>query len=229
MNAHLDFLLSSLYDELLHPEHASDLAKSGITEATRRTHKIRTVPPAMLRPLGISAPPGVESALLFPFPDPPGGFMDYVKVRIFPELADRRGDHVEEQPERYRYNKGATKYLTRRRAAPRLYFPMSTIPSLQDTAPIWCIEGMKKALSVAQLGLPAFGIESVWTWREKGSRELLPDFRYIRLTGRIVELMPDADVQSNPAIARAMRQLADALRAAGARPRLVRLPETVPT
>ena len=118
--------------------------------------------------------------------------------------------------------------MTRRRAAPRLYFPIPTIPKLQTAEPIFVAEGMKKTLSLAQLGLPAVAIESAWSWHEKGSRALLPDFGCLRLTDRIVELVPDSDVNSNPAIARAMRQLADALRAAGARPRLVRLPEAIP-
>ena len=109
MNRDLDFLLSCLYDDQLHPEHRADLRKSGLTDETIRVQKIRTVPPAMLAPLGIKAPAAVETALLFPLPDPPGGFMDYVKVRIFPELAERRGDHIERSRTRCRYNGGATK------------------------------------------------------------------------------------------------------------------------
>ena len=44
------------------------------------------------------------------------------------------------------------------------------------------------------------------------------------MKGRILELVPDSDVQTNAMIARSMRQLADALRMVGARPRLVRIP-----
>jgi Domain of unknown function (DUF3854) len=99
--------------------------------------------------------------------------------------------------------------------------------ALESDEPLWLVEGMKKALAVSQLGVPSVGLESAWSWHMKGSSTLLPDFAVIALRGRVVELVPDSDVQTNPMIARAVQQLADALRSAGARPRLVRLPADV--
>jgi uncharacterized protein DUF3854 len=232
VNPHLDFVLSSIFDTTtLHPEHQADLDKSGITDETRRLHKIRSVPPDMIGTLLGFEPRGVRHALLFPFPASAGGFLDYVKMKIWAddaESAEVRGDHVEAHHEKWRYNGGARKYLVRRRAAPRLYLPIVTMQqALQSTEPLWLIEGMKKTLAVMQLGLPAVGIEGAWSWHVKGSRALLPDFSFIRLRDRLVEIVPDSDVATNPMIARSMRQLADALRAAGARPRLVRLPPEV--
>jgi len=157
--------------------------------------------------------------------------MDYVKLKIWTddaEPADVPGDEVEEHRAKWRYNNGARKYLVRRQSTPRLYFPIPTMQqALQGTEPLWLIEGMKKSLSVMQLGLPAIGMESAWSWHVKDSRALLSDFSFIRMKDRIVEIVPDSDVGTNPMIARSMRQLADALRAAGARPRLVRLPREV--
>jgi Domain of unknown function (DUF3854) len=176
-------------------------------------------------------PCGVRHALLFPFPGPAGGFVDHVKMKIWvddAEPGDVRGDEVEEHGERWRYNGGERKYRVRRRSSPRLYLPILTMQqALQGTAPLWLIEGMKKALAVMQLGLPAVGIESAWGWHVKGSRDLLPDFSFIRVKDRIIEILPDSDIATNPMIARSMRQRADALRAAGARPRLVLLPPEV--
>jgi hypothetical protein len=111
--------------------------------------------------------------------------MDYVKVKTFPDHVDRRGGAVvgeRREPGWYRYNAGRRKYLVRRRAAARLYFPIPTMQqALQSEAPVWICEGMKKSLSAAQLGLPAVGIESCWSWHRKGSRELLADFDFIPL------------------------------------------------
>src|SRR5262249_37685199 len=134
---------------------------------------------------------------------------------------------VDERRERWRYNGGQRKYLVAKRSAPRLYFPIPTMREvLEGDEPLWLIEGMKKAVAVAQLGLPAVGIESAWSWHVEGARALLPDFDLIRMAGRVVELVPDSDVATNPMISRSMRQLADVLRRVGARPRLVRIPET---
>ena len=232
MNAHLDFLLSSVYDNAEpHPEHLSDWRKSGLTDETTRVQKLRSVPPDMIELLLGFRAPKVRHAYIIPFPDPRGGWMDHVKMKVFSnddEAADVRGDEVEEHHERWRYNGGKRKYLVRRQSAPRLYFPILTMQRARESDdPLWLVEGMKKALAVMQLGLPAVGIESAWGWHVKGSTSLLPDFYCITLKKRLVELVPDSDVQTNPMISRAMRQLADALRAVGARPRLVRLPSGV--
>ena len=228
MNQALAFLLSSAYDGALAPEHWEDLQKSGLTEAVVRMHKIRSVPPGMINALAGFNVEAVRSACLFPFPDPAGGWLDYVKMKVFGnDTAPRelRGDNVEDSRARWRYNGGLRKYIVRRKAHPHLYIPIPTMAqALEGTAPLWLCEGMKKALAVAQLGQPVVGIESAWTWHTKGSRALLPDFGAVRLRGRVVEVLPDSDVDTKPLIHSSMRQLADALRAVGARPRLVRLP-----
>jgi Domain of unknown function (DUF3854) len=214
VNRALDLLLSPLFDGFLAPEHRADLEKSGLTDTTIRMQKIRSVPPDLIdRLLGFD-PKQVVSAYILPFADPRGGWTDHVRMKVFPSYADRHGRTV--------------KYLGPRGAAPRLYFPLVTLPALGDmTRPLYFVEGAKKALAVAQLGLPAVGFEGIEGWHVAGSRELLPDFDRIALRSRVVALVPDGDEQTNPQVARGARKLADALRAVGARPRLVCLPAEV--
>lgn len=211
VNPAFALLVSRLYDGALTPEHRADLDRSGLTDATIRPHFIRSVPPSMLRGLLGFDVPAVRSALLFPFRSPTGGFMDHVRVKIFPALTDARGH--------------TTKYLGPKGAPPRLYFcvpHLSTV--LESDAPVWVVEGAKKALAVTQLGLPAVGFEGVEAWHARGSDALLDDFTRIPLRARLVELVPDGDVQTNPAVTRAVTKFADALQARGARVRLRLLP-----
>jgi hypothetical protein len=227
VNAHLQLLLSPIYDGALAPAHREDLHTSTITDDTIALQKIRSIPLSMIDPLAGFDVVDALSGYLIPFPDPRGGWTDHVKMKVFNVATAPtalRGDRVVSR-EKWRYNGGARKYVTRRETSPRLFFPLATSHQVLDgDGPVFLIEGEKKSLAVAQLGLPAVGLESAWGWHLKGGRTLLPDFAAMRLSGRVVELVPDADVQTNPMIATSMRQLADALRATGARPRLVRLP-----
>jgi hypothetical protein len=228
VNPHLDFLLSSVFDDSdLHPQHSADLRKSGLTDETICLHKIRSVPPAMIDLLLGFHAPRVKHAYLIPFPDPAGGWRDYVKLKTFgdDETTEVRGTEIEEHRERWRYNGGKRKYLVRRRSAPHLYFPIPTmLRVLKGREPLWLVEGMKKALAIAQLDLPALGLESAWGWRLKGSPDLLPDFDAVALFGRVVNIVPDPDAHTVPQIALAMHRLAEAVEQRGARVQIVKLP-----
>ncbi|MBI2015312.1 MAG: DUF3854 domain-containing protein [Candidatus Rokubacteria bacterium] len=173
--------------------------------------RFRTIPPDMIdRLLGFPAPQ-VRSAYLLPFPDPRGGFMDHIRLRVFPPYRDRHGSLV--------------KYLGPRGAAPRVFFPLVSMEAvLHGTEPLWAVEGAKKSLAVAQLGLPAVGFEGIEAWHVGGTRALLPDFDLVTLSGRVVELVPDGDVRTNPNVERGALRFADALDARGARVRIVLLP-----
>ncbi len=207
----LHLLLSPLYEGALSPEHRADLTKSGLTETTIRMHKLRSVPPDLIgRLLGFD-PPEVRSAMLIPYPDPAGGFMDHIRVKVFPPFRDRRGH--------------TTKYLQPKGAPPRLFFPLMTLGEvLNGDCPIWLLEGEKKGAAVAQLGLPAIGFAGIEGWRARGSRELLPDFDGIPLRGRVIELVPDSDWRTNPSVARGAKAFSEALETRGARVRLVDIP-----
>ena len=198
VNPHLEHLLSRIYDGGLAPEHRADLRKSGLTDETIAANLLRSVPPSMIpRLLGFDLS-AVRSALLFPFRAPDGGFMDHVRLKVFPTLTDASGHTV--------------KYLQPKGSRPRVYFISTCLMDvIEGDRPLWVVEGEKKALAVSQLGLPAVGIAGVEGWHQKGSRALVEDFSAMRLRDRIVEVVPDADVDTNPAVRRAMERFGEAL------------------
>jgi hypothetical protein len=211
MNPDLEFLLSRLYDDSIAPEHREDLRKSGLTDETIKANYIRSIPPGMITPLLKFDVPAVRSALLFPFRSPGGGFMDHIRMKVFPPLADNNGHTI--------------KYLQPRHTAARIYFVGACLARvLEGVEDLYVVEGEKKALAVAQDGLPAVGICGIEGWHAKGSREIHPDFAPIPLRGRTVKVIPDADYRTNPDVDRAVRRLGTALEQAGARPLLVRVP-----
>jgi Domain of unknown function (DUF3854) len=215
MNATLALLLSNLFPGDLEPEHRADLEKSGLTDATIQAHFIRSIPPMMIDALLGFAAPEIRSALLYPFRTPAGGFADHVFLKRFPPGRDRRGHTV--------------KYLTRKGATPRLYFTQPHREAACNTdRPIWLVEGLKQSLALAQLGdLVTVGFCGIEGWHVKGSTELLPDFDAIPLRGRIVEILPDSDFQTNADVERGVRRFGAALAARGARPRIRLLPTSV--
>ena len=214
MSAPLRLLLSDIYPGNLAPEHLADLRKSGLTPDTIRSHHFRSVPPGMIPQLVGFNLPALRSAMLIPYPDPAGGFMAHIRVKVFPPLTDRQGHTV--------------KYLQPRGSGARLFFPLQTLAvALAGDAALWLCEGEKKALAVAQLGLPGVGFAGIEGWHRAGSRDLLPDFAAIRLRERPLELVPDGDWRVNPAVERGAVRLAEALERCGACVRLVVLPAGV--
>ncbi len=200
----LTLLLSKFYGALA-PEHLTDLRKSGLTDETIRAQKFRSVPPSIIPQLLGFNPRRIRSAYVLPFPDPMGGWLPHVRLRVFPPDTAR--------------------YLGPRGGAPRLFFPLATLEAVTTSeAALWVVEGAKKSLAVAQLGLPAVGFEGIDCWHHRGSLELLPDFDAFPLRGRVVELTPDGDVRTNQNVERGALRLAEALEARGARVRLVVLP-----
>jgi len=135
VNPHLDLLLSVVYDGALAPAHRADLEKSGLTSATIAAQGIRSVPPALFTPLLGFDPSGIQSALLFPYPDPAGGWFDHVRVKVFPPLETRRG---------------TIKYLQPRRSGVRIFFPVGSKAALRAAGTLLIVEGEKKALDYAQ-------------------------------------------------------------------------------
>jgi hypothetical protein len=132
VNPHLELLLSPLYAAApLISEHLADLRASGLTDETVAGQKLRTVPPAMLPSLLGFDIPEVRSAYLIPFPDPRGGWMDHVRMKVFPPYKGRRGDTV--------------KYLQPRGSGVRLFFPLARLDAaLHSDVPLWCTEGRKR-------------------------------------------------------------------------------------
>src|SRR5215467_7489421 len=225
MNYHVEILLSRAFDGAFAAEHAADLRKSGISDATIAHQLIRSVPPAMIpRLLGFDLP-AIRSALLFPFRAPAGGFMDHIRVKVFPPLLKvmRKGEvrwipEEDRAPDDVKHE--TVKYLQPRESGTRLYFVRSCLRGvLEGQEQGWVGECKKKTLALAQVGKAVIGMCGVEGWHAAGWRSLLPDFDGIRLADRVVELVPDGDFQTNAAVRRAMRQLGEALANRGARPR----------
>jgi hypothetical protein len=215
MNPHLEFLLSTVYDGALAPAHREDLEASGLSKEMIHAQFVRSVPPHLIGPLLGYDMSTIQSALLFPFRSPAGAFMDHVRIKVFPTLTDAEGHTI--------------KYLQRKGSEPRLYFIAACLRDvLEAAAPLWLVEGEKKAIAVAQLGLPTVGFCGVEGWHRRGTTALLPDFDAIRLRDRILELVPDGDYQTNPAVKRAIQRFGGALLARGGRPRVVLLPSELP-
>ena len=211
MSPHLEFLLSSIYEgATLHPEHLADLHKSGLTHETIALQKFRTCPPYMIDQLLGFPAPKVLHAYLIPFADPRGDWLDHVRMKVFPTSVT---------------GWGTTKYLQPRRSGVRVYFPLAALVAvLHSDAPLYIVEGEKKALSVAQLGLPTIGICGVEGWHLGGDQRLHPDLDDIGLRGRVVHVIPDGDVRTNADVHRAVNRLGEALSARGAMAKLVLVP-----
>ena len=186
MNPTLALLLSAVYDGALAPEHRADLEKSGLTDATIRQQNIRSCRRDLIdRLLGFPTPE-VTSAYLLPFPDPRGGWMDHVRMKVFPPHTDREGHGEIPAAEGLRRAD-----LLPARDARRV---------LHSDAPLYIVEGEKKALRSRR---PASRRRHL---RHRGlaprRREALhPDLDDVGLAGRVVNLIPDADVRTNPAVA----------------------------
>jgi len=213
----LDFLMSKIYDGSLDSEHLADLRRSGLIAETIQRQRIRTVPPDMFeRLLGYVAPRAVRSMMLIPYFDAAGGLMPHIRVKVFPPITDGADGHT-------------IKYLQPRGSAIRVFFPIATLTQvLEGDGALLLVEGEKKALAVAQRGLPVVGIAGIEAWHARGARSLLPDFQPIRLMGRVVEIVPDSDFRTNRNVEQAVSGLATALAVRGARARVVLLPDVVP-
>jgi hypothetical protein len=138
---------------------------------------------------------------------PAGGFMDHVRMKVFPPLEAA---------------KSTIKYLQPKRSGARLYFCLSVLEQvLSPETPLYLVEGEKKSLAVAQLGLAAVGFCGIEGWHRGGSPELLEDFDAVPLKGRSVQLVPDGDAQTNLNVRRGAMRFGQALSRRGARVELV--------
>jgi Domain of unknown function (DUF3854) len=207
VNPHLRALLSPVYGGGRAPIHCADLDKSGISPALRREQGIRSVPPALFRPLGLDVPESVTSLLLFPYLAIAGAWTGHFQVKLFPAVTD------------------GPRYLQPKGSGSHVYFVRRTLPAVLNPAvPLVVAEGAKKCLRATELGFVAVGIQGIENWHVKGTRRLLPDFDTIPLRGRDVRIVPDGDVRVNPRVERGAADLADALSARGAHAKIVLLP-----
>jgi hypothetical protein len=217
VNPHLEFLLSTIYDDAMHPVHLADLKKYPITDKTIKAQKIRSVPPNQITSLLGFNPSGVTSALLFPFADPVGGFMDHVRVKVFPVIEKVSGREKKVE---------TIKYLQPRASGVRVFFPVSTMrAACESMDPLYIYEGEKKAILMAQrFGHPTIGICGVEGWHTSGSTSLIHDFDHVHLHGRRVRVIPDGDIATNNLVEEAIWKFGVALEKRGAKPELLHIP-----
>src|SRR5262249_35131517 len=99
------------------------------------------------------------------------------------------------------------------------YYPVASLAKLRDgVSPVYVTEGEKKALALSQLDLAAVGIGGVWSWKKKGTEELIDDLAAIPWADRVVYVVFDFDKkpETRRHVTSAARRLARALRKAGA-------------
>jgi len=91
---------------------------------------------------------------------------------------------------------------------------------------LWITEGAKKVDSLASRGLPAVGFTGVWNFAVPGTKgtEPLPCWQHVRLGGRTVTIVYDADARTNPDVQEALRRLVVMLEGLGAAVLVVYLP-----
>jgi hypothetical protein len=119
------------------------------------------------------------------------------------------------------------KYSQRKGSPVLPYFPKQVDwPTVkQDPAvALVKVEGEKKSVAVAKLGVPAVGLGGVWNFKDKLC-DLLPAFNDFAWAERTVYLIYDSDAATNPDVTRAANAHARALNRRGAHVRIIIAPE----
>jgi len=182
-----------------HPEHLSDLRRSGLTDETVRGAGIYTVPPGEIgKKLG-GGGAEIESMLAFPYPDCEG----YERFRVW-----------------YQEGKSGPKYKQRYGTGNHLYLPPTV--DLAGDSRLLVVEGEKKALALVQAGYQVVGLGGVWNWceraegykRPKESRPI-PDLDRVNWR-RPVTILFDSDGHDNRNVRLAAFRLARELSRRGA-------------
>ncbi len=88
---------------------------------------------------------------------------------------------------------------------------------------LWITEGVKKSDSLASRGQCVVALQGVWCWQKDGVP--LRDWEDVRLWGRLVCVIFDSDVTTNPKVQAALEGLVGFLRDRGARVTVAYLPD----
>jgi len=158
----------------LHPDHLTDLRKSGLSDETIRQANIYSVPPRDInKKLGPGFPhtEKINSLMTFPYPGADG----FERYKLFPSLEDR-------------------KYHQKAESENHLYIPPTVGAILKDPSiTLYFTEGEKKSLKATQEGIFCIGLGGLWNFKKKGEDGLIPDFNLIQFQGRACFLIPDND------------------------------------
>ena len=144
----------------LHPDHRSDLIKSGLIPQSGKSAGIYTVPPGQINKiLGRNLP--IKSLLAFPYPN----CNSFTRYKLFPPYKQKDGHTM--------------KYYQVKGSIPHLYVPPVFNPNNEI---IRIVEGEKKALKGAQENLNVIGLGGIWNFAVKVEGDkprLLEDFQKV--------------------------------------------------
>ncbi|WP_168219370.1 DUF3854 domain-containing protein [Limnoglobus roseus] len=207
------------------PHHARELCASGLSPDTILDNGIysETEPTAVAGLLNWDARRARElgSVLVYPHTDPTGRQLGHATVKP-------------DKPRGRKGKPGVIKYENPFRRPNRLYVPAGALTALPNpVTPLLITEGCKKALAATQHGFPCVSLPGVWSWvaprpevagKKVGRKELFDDLKAISWRDRPAVIVFDSDAAENPAVKRAERELAAALRREGAVVQIIRLP-----
>lgn len=227
-----------LENQSLSCAHIEELKASAISAQFALDAGMQTISDAKANGRDLNWSGGAEKlgdCLTFPYFDLDGKPMTF---------SDRKGDerkYTRKKPATPRLSKPTidhpdgkvVKYEAPLKVSPRLFIPL---PIREKVArvdlPLILTEGEKKALCAAAIGFAVVALPGVWSGfrkadpaKRKGTpKQLMTDFDVIPLKDRIVVIVFDSDAATNPSIQSAEQYLVEALRTAGAKPIIVRLP-----
>jgi hypothetical protein len=212
---------------LLLPQHLADLRRSGLSDDQIAACGFYSVadPSGVARLLGWRSPARrLGPCLAIPYPGPDGQPTGYVRLKPDrPRAAKQDGKPI--------------KYESPVGQGNRLYVPPHTRQALahDPSPPLLITEGEKKAARADQDRFPCLGLVGVYGWQKKrvkdaggnpeGPRELIEDLGAIAWQGRTVSIVFDSDAAEKKEVRWAEWHLAQALTAAGAEVKVVRLPQ----
>ncbi len=208
-------VFSEAVPELL-SAHFSHLAEgSGIsTNAIKERGYRSLLGKSELQKLGFSASQQHVPGILIPLWAVDGGGIVSYQFRPDNPRLNSRG-----KPVKYENPKGCSV---------RLDVPPLCRESLGNPAiPVWFVEGVKKADSLASRNVCAVTLTGVWNFKGKnplGGTTILADFDYIALKDRECYICFDSDYRDNPSVKKAVERLGQHLSRKGGKVRVVNLP-----
>lgn len=193
------------------------LAESGLTELDAQRLRLRFLKPEQTERLGA----GFKrlSGIEIPYFNLAGQVVDFSRVRYL-ERPSGFGGMV----------KRWGKYAQERDTPPEVYLPPLAELSWGEIGAnpgiaVHVTEGEFKAAAATKVGFPTIGLGGVHAWKSNRlGWGFHPTLEQLRWDGRVVYLAFDSDLQTNPAVQRALRMLCNELVARGAEPCIVRLP-----
>jgi hypothetical protein len=186
---------------LLHKEQIQDVRNSGITDSMVRASRLETVIPGDISKLMGWNHPDINHCYKIPNLDAQGKEYCF-QLKVFPPVKGNNGSTL--------------KYVTPKGMPAKPYIAPGTWDVCERTnKPLWIVEGVKKALKLAQHGEKAIALLGVYNFRagkdsteKEENKYLWGEIRTFNFFGRTVYLAFDADLWDNPQVRDALWELA---------------------